>query len=93
VDQASSLAGDDERKPAVGTPSFRRLHRRRSRQEIDDLRALWELRFYVWGKVLACGLATVQAAEVVLALIEGRQPHLLLPMPEVVRDWLNGDGG
>jgi hypothetical protein len=83
----------------MGTPSLRRLRGRRDRQEIEDSRARWELFFYVWdsllaawAKTLAGGLATVQAAEVVLALIEGRQPHLLLPMPEVVRDWLDGSG-
>jgi len=79
----------------------RRLRGRRNRQDIDDLRARWELFFYVWnsllsawGKTLACGLATVQAVEVVLALFEGRTPHLLpVSLLDAVRDWYRGNGG
>jgi len=65
----------------MGLPSFRRLRRRRDRQEIDDLRALWGLRFYVWGRLLALIVLTAQATEALLALVEGRAPHLLAPWP------------
>jgi hypothetical protein len=44
-------------------------------------RARWELFFFCWASFLACGLGTVQAVEVVVALIEGRPPHAVLPMP------------
>lgn len=67
----------------MGTPSFRRLRRRRSRQDIELTRARWSLFFYVWGSLLTLGLATAQAIETLVALVEGRPPTLLLPLPRL----------
>jgi hypothetical protein len=75
------FAGDEERVPAMGTSSSRRLRRRRDRQEIDGAYARWRLRFYVWGQLLAHVVLTVQLAEALLAWLEGRPPHLLAPFP------------
>lgn len=76
----------------MSIPRVRRL-RRRTRQEIDDAFALWRLRFYVWGRLLMLGVLTAQAAEAVLALIEGRPPHLAAPSLRTLADWLRGRGG
>jgi hypothetical protein len=72
----------DERT-LVGIPSLRRLRRRRDHQDIDALHARWRLLFYCWRWLLYLIPATVQAVEVIVALIEGRPPHLLVPLPRL----------
>lgn len=73
----------------MGTPSFRRLRRRRTRREIDDAFARWRLRFYVWATSLVLLLATLQAIEVAVAYVEGR-PARLLPLLDAVSDRIRG---
>lgn len=65
----------------MGLPSFRRLRRRRNPRDIATSRARWELFFFCWASFLACGVGTAQAVEITVALIEGRAPHLLVPLP------------
>jgi len=67
----------------MGSIRYRRLRRRRTRQEIETARARWELFFFCWASFLACGLATVQALEAILALIESRPPRLVVPIPGI----------
>jgi hypothetical protein len=52
-----------------------RRPRRRTAEEIATQRALWDLRFHLWGRTLALSVATAEAADIVLGLIEGRPPH------------------
>jgi hypothetical protein len=67
----------------MGFFRLRRLQGRRSLTDINESRARWELFFYCWGSLLTRGLATVQAGEFILALIEGRPPRLLVPLPRL----------
>jgi hypothetical protein len=65
-----------------GTPSSRRLLRRSDEDRyIDVRRAEWKLRFYIWRWFVILVPATAQALEVVLAIIEGRQPNVIVRLP------------
>jgi hypothetical protein len=59
----------------VDAGSSRRPLGRRTSQEIADARSEWELGFYLWRTFLTLFVATAEAADVVIALIEGRPPH------------------
>lgn len=50
---------------------------------IDRLRARWELFFYCWRWFLLLGVGTAQAVEAIVALVEGRPPHVVLPLPSL----------
>ncbi len=52
-----------------------RRYRRPTAEEIATQRAVWDLRFHLWGRTLALSVATVEAADIVLGLIEGRPPQ------------------
>jgi hypothetical protein len=52
-----------------------RRRRRPTAKEIATQRAVWDLRFHLWGRTLALVVATVEAADIVLGLIEGRPPQ------------------
>ncbi len=67
----------------MGTPSFRRPQRRRTLQDIERSRASWSFFFYCWRSLLLLVPATVQAVEIVVALIEGRHPHLVVQLPRL----------
>jgi len=61
----------------VGSTSSRRL-RREQLEEIEVRQARWKLRFYCWGGMVCLLVASAQAVEIVVALLEHRVPHILL---------------
>jgi len=64
----------------MGSSSSRRLRRREQLEEIEVRNAQWKLRFYRWGGGVLLIALSVQVAEVVLALIEHRVPHVVVDL-------------
>lgn len=70
----------------MGSITSRRLRRRRDLQDIAVRRAQWQLRFYCWRWFILLIPATFQVGEAVVAVLDGRAPHLLLDIPS----WVHG---
>lgn len=61
-------------------PERKRRRRKRKKTSLDEIRARWELFFYCWRWLLLLSVGTAQAAEVIVALIEGRPPNPASPL-------------
>lgn len=59
--------------------SSRRL-RRESLEKIEVCKAKWKLRFYCWRWSVFLVIATAQAVDVLLAVVEHRTPHIVLEL-------------
>lgn len=60
----------------MGSSSSRRF--RRELSEIEVRQAQWKLRFYCWRWIILLMVATAQAVELAIAILEHRTPQLFV---------------